>query len=179
MGEDFGRVRAPEDLHQLVLLLDVGPVHLAGQDIAGGTLFRQAAGHPEHAANFSVIEMGLPGLTAIIGGITDDEVAEFARGYARSGGSSGASCLYRSLLSEDAEIRRIAAERKIGCPIMAVGGFDGSFTATTLGQVAAGDVSSVLLDGVGHYVALEAPDSGAKPPSPEPSINNLAPMRHR
>lgn len=203
-GDDFDSAQAAEDLYQLACLLDVGPVHLAGQDIAGGTLFRLAAAHPEYVASFTGIEMGLPGfglealadvtrggswhigalaapgipellfsgrergllagwafpaMTAVTGAITDDDVAEFARGYARPGGWSGASGLYRSLLSEGEELRSIAAERKIGCPVLAVGGFGGSFTAATLGQVAAGDVCSVLLDGVGHYVALEAPNA--------------------
>src|SRR3979490_2735863 len=31
---------AAEDLHQLIQILGLGPVHLAGQDIAGGTVFR-------------------------------------------------------------------------------------------------------------------------------------------
>ena len=43
-------------------------------------------------------------------------------------------------------------------PALAVGGFGGAFTASTLGHVIAGPVSSVELDGVGDYVALEAPD---------------------
>jgi pimeloyl-ACP methyl ester carboxylesterase len=50
-----------EDLHQLVEELNVGPVHLAGQDISGATVVRLAAIHPEDVLSFSAIEMGLPG----------------------------------------------------------------------------------------------------------------------
>ena len=50
-----------EDLHQLIQALGLGAVHLAGQDIAGGTLFRFAATHPADVASFTGIEMGLAG----------------------------------------------------------------------------------------------------------------------
>ena len=38
----------------------------------------------------------------------------------------------------------------------------GSFTAGTMSRAAPGEVSSVSLDGVGHYAAMEAPDELAK-----------------
>jgi pimeloyl-ACP methyl ester carboxylesterase len=50
-----------EDLHLLIEELDVGPVHLTGQDISGATVFRLAATHPEDVRSFTAIEMGLPG----------------------------------------------------------------------------------------------------------------------
>ncbi|WP_175395019.1 alpha/beta fold hydrolase [Paenibacillus xylanilyticus] len=50
-----------EDLHLLIEELNVGPVHLAGQDISGATIFRLAATHPEDVLSFTAIEMGLPG----------------------------------------------------------------------------------------------------------------------
>jgi len=43
--------------------------------------------------------------------------------------------------------------------VLAVGGSGGEFTAATLAQVARGEVESVVLGGVGHHVALEAPDA--------------------
>ncbi|MFI5911735.1 alpha/beta fold hydrolase [Dactylosporangium sp. NPDC051541] len=52
---------AAEDLHRLIENLDVGPVHLTGQDISGGTVFRLAATHPEDVASFTAIETGLAG----------------------------------------------------------------------------------------------------------------------
>ncbi|MER1996213.1 MAG: alpha/beta hydrolase [Arthrobacter sp.] len=205
-GPDFNSAVAAEDLHQLIQLLGDGPVHLAGQDIAGGALFRLATSHPEDLASFTGIEMGLagfglenfadvtrggswhigtiaapgiadllfsgrehellgswafPSMTAVPNSITDDDVAEFARGYARPGGWQGAAGIYRSILTEGEEIRRISAERKISVPALAVGGFGGPFTAQTLGNVTEGPVESVLLDGVGHYVAMEAPEAVA------------------
>jgi pimeloyl-ACP methyl ester carboxylesterase len=50
-----------EDLHLLIDTLNLGPVHLTGQDISGATVFRLAATHPDDVLSFSAIEMGLPG----------------------------------------------------------------------------------------------------------------------
>lgn len=50
-----------EDLHQLIARLDVGPVHLTGQDISGTTVFRLATTHPDDVLSLTAIEMGLPG----------------------------------------------------------------------------------------------------------------------
>jgi pimeloyl-ACP methyl ester carboxylesterase len=50
-----------EDLHLLIKRLDVGPVHLTGQDISGATVFRLATTHPEDLLSLTAIEMGLPG----------------------------------------------------------------------------------------------------------------------
>ncbi|MGI3780973.1 MAG: alpha/beta fold hydrolase, partial [Janthinobacterium lividum] len=50
-----------EDLHQLIAHLDVGPVHLTGQDISGATVFRLAADHPEDVRSLTAVEMGLAG----------------------------------------------------------------------------------------------------------------------
>jgi len=52
---------AAEDLHALIGALDVGPVHLTGQDIAGGTVFRLASTHPEDVLSLLAIETGLAG----------------------------------------------------------------------------------------------------------------------
>ena len=50
-----------EDLHLLIETLDVGPVHLTGQDISGATVLRLAATYPDNVRSFTAIEMGLPG----------------------------------------------------------------------------------------------------------------------
>jgi pimeloyl-ACP methyl ester carboxylesterase len=52
---------AAEDLVELIGRLDVGPVHLTGQDISGATTFRVAATHPELVKSYTAIETGLPG----------------------------------------------------------------------------------------------------------------------
>lgn len=60
-GEAFTSASAAESLHQLIGQLGVGPVHLTGQDISGGTVFRLAATYPEDILSFTGIEMGLAG----------------------------------------------------------------------------------------------------------------------
>jgi pimeloyl-ACP methyl ester carboxylesterase len=177
-------------------------VHLAGQDISGGALFRFAAAHPGAVRSFIAVEMGLagfglegfadvthggswhigvlaaagvpelllagrecallgewafPSMTAVPGSITADDIDEFARTYARPGGWRGAAGLYRSMLTEGDEIRALAESCPLTVPVLAVGAGGGPFTARTMEQVAAGEVTSVQLDGVGHYAALEAP----------------------
>jgi pimeloyl-ACP methyl ester carboxylesterase len=59
--EDHDSATAAEDLGQLITHLGAGPVHLTGQDISGGTVFRLAATRPEEIRSFTGIEMGLAG----------------------------------------------------------------------------------------------------------------------
>lgn len=103
-----------------------------------------------------------PSLTAVAGAITDADVDEFARAYARPDGWRGAAGLYRSLLREGPELRALAASPGLTVPVLAVGAGGGPFTASTMSQVAPAGVSSVQLDGVGHYAAMEAPEELAK-----------------
>lgn len=57
----YDSATAAEDLRLLVERLGVGPVHVTGQDIAGATVFRLAAAHPESVLSLTGIETGLPG----------------------------------------------------------------------------------------------------------------------
>lgn len=193
---------AAEDLHRLIEQLGLGPVHLLGQDIAGDTVFRLAATHPEDVASLTAVEMGLAGfglegladvthggswhvgalaapgipellltgrereflggwvfptMTAVPGAVTEADVAELARTYSRPGGWRAAAGLYRSMLTEGDELRALAQASPLTVPVLAVGSSGGPFTARTMSQVSDGEVRSVLLDGVGHHVALEAP----------------------
>lgn len=100
-----------------------------------------------------------PSMTAVPGAIDDEDLDEFVRTYSRPGAWRGAIGLYRSMLSEGEELRRLAASRPLSMPVLAIGGFGGPFTEATMRQVAEGEVTSVLLEGVGHYVAMEAPDA--------------------
>src|ERR1700686_3981364 len=58
---DYDSKTSAEDLHLLIAHLDVGPVHLTGQDISGAIVFRLATTQPEDLLTFHAIEMGLPG----------------------------------------------------------------------------------------------------------------------
>ena len=100
-----------------------------------------------------------PAMTAVPGSITDEDISEFVRVFARPNGWRGAAGLYASMLSEGDELKALAAAGPLSVPALAVGGFGGSFTEMTVNQVVAHPAKSVQLDGVGHYVALEAPEA--------------------
>lgn len=102
-------------------------------------------------------EYAFPALSATPGAITDADIGEFARGYARPGGWHGAAGLYRSMLREGDEIRALAQSPGLHVPVLAVGAGGGPFTAATMTQAAPGGVTTVQLDGVGHYAAMEDP----------------------
>jgi pimeloyl-ACP methyl ester carboxylesterase len=198
---DHDSATSAKDLSELIARLDVGSVHLTGQDISGPTTFRVAAAHPELVRSYTGIETGLPGfgaerladvtnggawhigvlaapgipemllagrerafiadyaipsLTASPDAFTDTDIDELVRAYARPDAFAGAAGLYRSLLSEGEELRKLAA-RKLEMPALAVGGRSGNFTPATLRQVAT-NVTAVRIEGIGHYAAMEAPD---------------------
>ena len=191
-----------EDLHLLIEKLGVGPVHLTGQDISGGTVFRLATTHPQDVLSLTAIETGLagfgierladitrggvwyigvlaapgipemllagrereflaeflfPAMCATPGAIGDVEIDEFVRTYSRPDGWRGAIGLYRSMLQEGPEIRALAEEPGLTAPVLAIGA-GRTFTFDTMSQAARSEVSSVSLDGVGHYAVMEAPD---------------------
>lgn len=203
---EYGSKPSAEDLHLLINHLDVGPVHLTGQDISGATVFRLATTHPEDVLSLTAIEMGLPGfglealadithggtwhigvlaapgvaemlltgreraflgefafpvMTAVKGAIGDADVTEFVRAYSRPHAWRGAVGLYTSMLKEGAEIKALAEQPGLKVPVLAVGAGGGPFTVHTMNQ-AARNVTSVSLDGVGHYAAMEAPEQLAK-----------------
>lgn len=201
-ADGFTSADAAEDLHALIAELGVGPVHLAAQDISGGSAYRLASDHPEDLRSLIATEMGLagfglegfgdithggswhigvlaapgmadmlftgrekellgtwafPSMSADPAAVTAADVDEFTRTYGRHNGWKGAVGLYQSMLSEGADFQT-RAQQRISVPALAVGGFGGPLTEGTVTQIAEGPVDSVLLEGVGHYVALEAPD---------------------
>lgn len=101
-------------------------------------------------------DYAIPSLAASPDAFTDTDIDELVRCYARPHAFLGAAGLYRSLLSEGAELRELAA-RKLDLPVLAVAGRSREFTPATLRQIAT-DVTEVRIDGIGHYVAMEAPD---------------------
>lgn len=97
-------------------------------------------------------------MTALPGAVGPDDLDELVRTYARPGGWRGAAGLYRSLLTEGDELRALLARSPLRMPVLTIGAGGGPFTHDTFRQVSAGRVDAVQLDGVGHHVALEAPD---------------------
>jgi len=99
-----------------------------------------------------------PAMTAVSDAITDADIDEFVRTYSRPDGFRGASGLYRSLLSEGSELAARAETSPMTAPVLTVGAGGRGFTQASLSRAVAGPVEAVLLDGVGHYAALEAPE---------------------
>ncbi|EXG82664.1 alpha/beta fold hydrolase [Cryptosporangium arvum] len=60
-GGDHDVATLAEDLHRLVAHLGVGPVHMTGQDVTGGPVFRFAATHPGDVLSVTAVETTLPG----------------------------------------------------------------------------------------------------------------------
>jgi pimeloyl-ACP methyl ester carboxylesterase len=107
-------------------------------------------------------QFAFPALSATPGAITDADIDEFARTYSRPGGWRGAAGLYQSMLHEGPDIQALAEQPGLTMPVLAVGAGGGPFTAETMSRAAPGKVSSVSLDGAGHYAAMEAPGKLAK-----------------
>ncbi|MFD3373937.1 MULTISPECIES: alpha/beta fold hydrolase [unclassified Streptomyces] len=107
-------------------------------------------------------QFAFPALNATPGAITDTDIEEFARTYSRPDGWRGAIGLYQSMLREGPEIKALADTHGLTVPVLAVGAGGGPFTVGTMSQATATEVSSVSLDGVGHYAAMEAPAELAK-----------------
>jgi hypothetical protein len=72
-----------------------------------------------------------PAMTAAPQAILDTDIEEFSRGYAQPDGWRGAAGLYRSMLREGSEIRRLAESPGLRQPVLAVGAGGGPFTRTT------------------------------------------------
>jgi pimeloyl-ACP methyl ester carboxylesterase len=99
-----------------------------------------------------------PAMSVVPGSITDTDIDEFVRTYSRAHGFRGASGLYRSLLTEGAELQSLAAASPLTVPVLAVGAGGGEFTQMTMSRAIGRAVPSIRLSDVGHYVALESPD---------------------
>lgn len=99
-----------------------------------------------------------PALSATPGAIGESDIDEFVRTYSRPNAWRGATGLYRSMLEEGEELKAFAEQPGLNVPVLAIGGGGGAFTVSTMTRAAKSEVRSVQLDGVGHYVAMEAPE---------------------
>ena len=100
-----------------------------------------------------------PMMTAVKDAITDGDIDEYTRTYARPDGWRGTEGLYQSIFTDNGQIRALAESQPLAVPVLTVDGVNAPFTEQTFRQVAAGKVTSVRLEGVGHLVAQEAPEA--------------------
>ena len=100
-----------------------------------------------------------PMMTAVKGSVTEDDLDEFTRTYARQDGWRGTEGLYHSIFTDDGQTRALAEKQPLTVPVLTVASVSAPFTEQTFRQVTTGKVTSVRLDGVGHLVAQEAPEA--------------------
>jgi pimeloyl-ACP methyl ester carboxylesterase len=106
-----------------------------------------------------IADWAYPMMTAVPGSITEADIDEFTRTYARPNGWRGTEGLYQSIFTDAGQTRALAESQPLAVPVLTVGAFSAPLTEQTFRQVAAGSVTSVRLEGVGHLVAQEAPDA--------------------
>jgi pimeloyl-ACP methyl ester carboxylesterase len=99
-----------------------------------------------------------PLMTAVKNSITDGDIDEFTRTYARPNGWRGTAGLYQSIFTDDGQSRALAESQPLAVPVLTVGAPSAPVTEQTFRQVTAGQVTSVRLEGIGHLVAQEAPE---------------------
>ncbi len=63
-SDDYSSAVAAEDLHALISHLAVGPMHVVGQDVSGGVVYRLAVTHPLDLVSLTAVESGLAGFGA-------------------------------------------------------------------------------------------------------------------
>lgn len=102
-------------------------------------------------------DLWFPAMTGVAGAVTAADVDEFTRAYSRPGAWHGPQGLYASALHDGEEFRALAAAGALQAPVLAVDAMGTSSTATGMRQVSA-RVTATVLEGVGHHVALEAPE---------------------
>lgn len=86
-----------------------------------------------------------------------EDAAELARTYGRPGGFLGAAALYRDMLTEGPDLRELAQHAPLRGQVSTIGSSGGGFTHASFSGVAAREPTQFQMDGVGHYVAQEAP----------------------
>ena len=90
--------------------------------------------------------------------VAEASIWEFARHYASPGGMTAGFNYYRAL-RDDAELAASFEGRRLDMPVLAIGGHHG--VGTNLADALrkqAGNLTSVIAEDSGHFVAEEAPD---------------------
>jgi len=99
-----------------------------------------------------------PLMTGTHDAVTDDDMNEFVRTYARPNAWRGTEGLYQALFSDNGATKALAEAHPIAVPVLAIDGASYPFTENTFRQVAAGEITAAHIQNVGHLVAQEAPE---------------------
>ncbi|WP_328894493.1 alpha/beta hydrolase [Streptomyces sp. NBC_00236] len=105
-------------------------------------------------------DWAFPLMNGTEGSLREEDVDEFVRTYARPNAWRGTEGLYRGIFSDGGATRALAESHPIAVPVLTVeAAGHGRITEKTFRQVAAGEVTAVHLEGVGHLIAQEAPEA--------------------
>ncbi|WP_382305428.1 alpha/beta fold hydrolase [Herbiconiux sp. UC225_62] len=104
----------------------------------------------------AVLEWAYSVMGADPASVTEADFDEFERTYARPHAERGAAGLYQSLFTDKGALRELLQQHPLTVPVLAIDGPNHPFTEMTLRQVS-DDVTAVHIDGVGHFVAQQAP----------------------
>lgn len=105
-------------------------------------------------------DWAFPLMNGTEGSLGEEDVDEFVRTYARPNAWRGTEGLYRGVFSDAGATRALAESHPITVPVLTVeAAGHGRITEKTFRQVAAGEVTAVRLEGVGHLIAQEAPEA--------------------
>lgn len=99
-----------------------------------------------------------PTMTASDDAVTEADIDEFCRTYARPHAWRGTAGLYQSLFTDGGKTKDLAGAQPLAVPVLTVDAASYPFTEHTFQQVTDGPISAVRIQGVGHLVAQEAPD---------------------
>ena len=83
---------------------------------------------------------------------------EFARSFSRDGGWQGTQAIYSCNLTEGAAITALATAQPLTLPTLVVGHGDSDFTLKSISHAHSGGIVARNIEGVGHYIAMEAPE---------------------
>ena len=108
-----------------------------------------------------IAEWAYPLMNGTEGSVTETDLDEFVRAYSREGGWHGTESLYRSIFTDNGATRALVESHPITVPVLTIDGVHNPFTASTFSQVSAIEITAMHIEGVGHLVAQEDPESAA------------------
>jgi pimeloyl-ACP methyl ester carboxylesterase len=85
------------------------------------------------------------------------DIAEFIRGYERTGGWNGAQAIYNSNLREAEAYKALIATNPLAMPGLAIDRYGSDFTARSFAPALLGKLKTQTIPDTGHYIAMEAP----------------------
>ncbi len=98
-------------------------------------------------------------MTMVKGAITDADINEHARGMLQPGGITGWVGWYRAAFDTAEQLRRLGDAHAFTTPILAYGGERGVVETCQQLRVLSQNVRGGVIDGVGHLIPEEAPDT--------------------